>query len=160
MGKKHKKKSFNQPSAFDPTSALQQVRSVLQSQQNIVGKTYSGPIPPPEMLDHFERVFPGLAKQIVDMAERQLAMVERQMDHRHGLEKRVVGSNTSQSWVGLIFAFILGMTGLVGSLYLIYIGRELGGGATFLGSLGALIGLFFYGRKSQSKELAEKRGEK
>ena len=42
-------------------------------------------------------------------------------------------------------------------MWLIYVGRQLGGGAAFVASLGTLAGVFYYGRRKQSDELANKR---
>jgi uncharacterized membrane protein len=44
-----------------------------------VTQQFSGPIPPPEMLERFERVVPGSATMIVDQAREQTG-------HRMGLE--------------------------------------------------------------------------
>jgi uncharacterized membrane protein len=93
------------------------------------------------------------------MAEEQVFMAKSQMQHRHELETRVIGSNTRLAGRGQWFAFILGLSGLVGAMLLIHEGRELGGATAFLASLVSLVGVFVYGRKQQQKELAEKREE-
>jgi uncharacterized membrane protein len=93
---------------------------------------------------------------MVQMAERQLAMAESQMKHRQGLETKVITTNTRLSYLGLLSGFILGSGGLAAAVYLIKIGRELGGGAAFVASLTTLAGLFIYGRRKQERHLEER----
>ena len=126
-------------------------------QQQIQAQFFSGPLPPPDQLEHYERVQPGLAKQIVTMAERQYAMAEAQTTHRIDIEKRVIKHNINLSYLGWASGFILGGGGLASAVWLIYIGRQLGGGAAFVTSLGTLAGMFYLGRRKQSDELEMKR---
>jgi uncharacterized membrane protein len=131
-------------------------QNVLLAQQ-VHGKFFSGPLPPPDQLEHYERVQAGLAGRIVTMAEKQLTIAEGQTKHRQDLEQRVIKNNIRLSYLGLASGFILGAGGLAAATWLIYLGRELGGGAAFIASLATLAGLFFYGRKKQSEELERKR---
>ncbi len=64
------------------------------------------------------------------MAERQYAMAEAQTTHRIDIEKRVIKHNINLSYLGWASGFILGGGGLAAAVWLIYIGRQLGGGAT------------------------------
>ncbi len=48
-----------------------------------IQKFHSGPLPPPEDLEHYGRVTPGGAERIFQMAEAEQA-------HRHKMEARVV----------------------------------------------------------------------
>jgi uncharacterized membrane protein len=41
---------------------------------------FRGPLPPPELLEHYEKVLPGGAERIFRMAENE-------QEHRHALEK-------------------------------------------------------------------------
>jgi uncharacterized membrane protein len=108
-------------------------------QQQIEAQFFSGPLPAPDSLEHYERVQPGLAQQIVAMAQRQYAMAEAQTTHRIDIEKRVVKHNIYLSYLGWASGFILG------------------GAAAFVTSLATLAGIFFFGRKRQTEELANKR---
>jgi uncharacterized membrane protein len=126
-------------------------------QQQIEAQFFSGPLPAPDSLEHYERVQPGLAQQIVAMAQRQYAMAEAQTTHRIDIEKRVVKHNIYLSYLGWASGFILGGGGLASAVWLIYVGRQLGGAAAFVTSLATLAGIFFFGRKRQTEELANKR---
>ena len=48
-----------------------------------VSQSFSGPLPPPEVLEHYERIAPGTA-------ERLLAMAESQSAHRQGHDAAVL----------------------------------------------------------------------
>lgn len=157
MNRKHKNR---QPSVRSnlPEQQQQAQRVAEVVRQTLQVTSFSGPLPPPDQLEHYERIAPGIAERIVAMAEQHVSMADRQMQHRHGLENRVVDSNIKLAKRGQIFAYSLGVIGLGGGMFLIHAGLELWGGTAFLGSLASLIAVFIYGQKKQEKELTEKRG--
>ncbi len=61
----------------------------------------------------------------------------------------------SQRW-GQIFAFILGLVGLVGGIWLVSLGIDVAGLTAVIGSIGGLATVFVYGRRQNVKELREK----
>ena len=146
MSSKHRHKVASLPTATGQNPQIQTVR----------GAFFSGPIPPAAELERYEKVYPGIAERMVQMAERQLSMAESQMKHRQGLESRVISTNAILSYLGLVSGFILGAGGLVAAVYLIRLGRELGGAAAFIASLATLAGLFIYGRRKQEKHLEDR----
>jgi uncharacterized membrane protein len=113
---------------------------------------FAGPLPPPAMLEQYNRVFPGCAERIVRMAEEQA-------HHRQGLEQSVIQSKIANERRGQWFAFALGMAGVVGAVYLLATGRRLAGFGVFLVSLGGLVGTFIVTQRAQARELEEKRRE-
>jgi uncharacterized membrane protein len=113
---------------------------------------FAGPLPPPAMLEQYNRVFPGCAERIIKMAEDQGR-------HRQGLEQAVVQSKIANERRGQVFAFVIGLTGILGAVYLVAIGRSLAGFGVFVGSLGSLIGVFIVAYRKQAQELPKKRGE-
>lgn len=114
----------------------------------VVGVSWSGPIPDPNTLAAFDRIVPGSADRII-------ARFEKQSDHRMELERMVITSGEQRARWGQIFAFILGITGLAGSSAAVITGHPLGG-ALFGGTLVSLVGLFIYGRESGRRERQEK----
>lgn len=112
-------------------------------------KIHSGPLPPAEELIKYNDAFPDAANRIIIMAELQ-------QQHRFDLEKRVIDEQLKQSSRGQIFGFILGLIGLIGSVYAIISGYEVSG--TILGgtSLTALVSLFVIGKREQKKSLEAK----
>jgi uncharacterized membrane protein len=145
--KKRRGHGNNPPSTSTPAPKISpQIRSLF----------YQGPLPPAAELLRYEQVKPGFGERIMQMAERQLAMAESQMKHRQALETRVISTNVRLSYLGLMSGFVLGSGGLCAAVYLIKLGRQLGGGAAFVASLATLAGLFIYGRRRQEKRLDQK----
>ncbi|OGU16083.1 MAG: hypothetical protein A2X61_13295 [Ignavibacteria bacterium GWB2_35_12] len=91
-----------------------------------------------------------------DAAERIIKMAEQQQQHRTELENKVITQQIKESQRGQIFGFILGLIGLLGSIILIYSGKEIGGSILGGGSLTLLVSLFVLGKKAQKKSLEEK----
>jgi len=108
--------------------------------------SFSGPLPPPEVLEKYNQVIPGLAERIITMAEQQ-------SKHRQGLERTVVESNAFVQKIGPFLGFIVAMTAVGGGIELILKGRDGYGLAAILGALASLAGVFVYGKSKQKKEL-------
>jgi len=86
-------------------------------------------------------------------------MAEQQATHRQNLEKLVVESNTGiQKW-GLVCAFVIALSAIVGGVLLSLKGMSGAGLASIIGALAALVGVFVYGKSAQRKELREKSEE-
>ena len=111
--------------------------------------SFSGPLPPPEVLEKYNQVVPGLAERIITMAEKQST-------HRQELERTVVASNAFVQKVGPFLGFIVAMTAVVGGIQLILRGRDGYGLAAIIAALASLAGVFIYGKSKQRKDLADK----
>lgn len=79
--------------------------------------TSTGPLPAPEILAKYDAVFPGLAKQIVDIAAAETA-------HRREIERRAqeiqrmdIRSYRVSELLGQIFGFFIGTTAICGAVY-------------------------------------------
>lgn len=126
-----------------------QVPFTVQVQQH---QTFSGPIPPPEMLERYEKLVPGAANRILTMAEAQSS-------HRRDLEGRVIRGNVRSQTMGQVLAFILCSELFGGSIYLLANGREIGGLTTLVTAVAGFVGVFVYGRRQQAKEREAKRAQ-
>jgi len=106
---------------------------------------YSGPIPPPDMLQQYDEIYPGLSKQIVDNAFSETT-------HRQGLEKDVVPHELSRLKRGQWFGFVIAILGIAAAVYLGAIGQTtvaaVLGGSTVLG----LVTVFVIGKKWKQKQ--------
>ena len=71
-----------------------------------IKEEFSGPIPHPDIIEKYERILPGSADRIITMAERQAS-------HRQNMEKRMIESESRDGFLGIIFAFMLGLGCLV-----------------------------------------------
>lgn len=116
----------------------------------IAAATFSGPIPPPDILQKYDQILPGLAERIMKQAESQTA-------HRIEIEKRVINSDIINSRLGLIFGFILGIVGITGGIYLTSLGMAQSGLFISGGSLVSLISVFIYGSRTRRKEREARR---
>jgi len=125
----------------------------LQQNQTIPSRTvatttaqhFSGPLPPPQILEKYNQVVP-------DAADRIIAMAESQSKHRQQLEIKVIESEVKNSRLGLHYGLIIGLATVVGGAFCIYSGYEIGG--TVLGGTGltGLVGVFVYGSTQRRKE--------
>jgi len=120
---------------------------------------WSGPIPPPAVLQQYDAVLPGAPERILAMAERQ---------HQHQIEQEKAfaaqeqynlvtvrithNADASRSKLGLIFAFIIALFGISVSAGLITIG-EGGLGLGFLfAPLATLVGAFIYTARARRSD--------
>jgi uncharacterized membrane protein len=110
---------------------------------------FSGPLPPPSLLEKYNDIIPNGAERIMAMAEKQGA-------HREYLEARVIDGNVANQTRGSWFAFILSLVAIVGGLWLIGQGKSGEGLAAIITSIGGLAGVFLYSKHEQKKERLEK----
>jgi len=112
--------------------------------------SFSGPIPPPEILEKYNKVTPNGGEKILQMAEKQL-------EHRIHLENYVIKEELNQSKRGQIFGFVLAIVVLLFVLVLSILGHEMVasilGGTTMIG----LVAVFVIGKKLQQKDLKSKK---
>jgi uncharacterized membrane protein len=111
--------------------------------------SFSGPLPPPEVLEKYNQAMPGLAERIICMAEQQAR-------HRQEIEKTVVNSNAFVQKVGPFLGFVVAMTAVIGGIELVLKGKDGYGLAAIITALASLAGVFIYGKRQQRKNLDEK----
>lgn len=81
-------------------------------------EAFSGPLPPPSVLQQYEEVCPGAAERILRLAEGQ-------SKHRQQMEAKVVASDCRAQDRGPVYGFIVAMSALVLSGVLLYEGKTL-----------------------------------
>lgn len=127
----------------------------LQDKKKAIGMlierhpSFSGPLPPPEILKRFDEVIPGSAERIIKMAEGQFA-------HRTELERKVIASDISRSRLGQILGFIIAVVGLICSAIISIYGNQIAGTILGISTLGSLVGVFMYGSRTRSQEREKK----
>lgn len=104
---------------------------------------YQGPLPPPNALEKYENILPGSAERILRMAEAQAI-------HRQKQEEKIVNTTTFTQKLGIGFGFSIAMSGILGGIFLIISGFDVGGLVAILGTLTALTGIFIYSRNKES----------
>ena len=115
-----------------PNTTIAQIAQVVESQ-------FSGPIPPPDIIKGYEEVLPGAAERILSMAEKQSA-------HRQDMERIMVKSESRDSLLGVIFAFLLGFGCIIAAVIIAIMVPNIGGAiaASIFGvsGVGAIVGTF------------------
>lgn len=133
----------------------QQTDSGTQNKKGDLGvlirqqSSFSGPLPPPEILKKFDEIVPGSAERIIKMAEGQFI-------HRTELERKVIESDIARSKWGQALGFIIAIVGLAGSVTISIYGSGLVGAVMGVSTLASLVGVFMYGSKTRSDERIKK----
>lgn len=109
-----------------------------------VTEHFSGPLPHPDIMEHYERIVPGSADRII-------RKFESQTEHRQRMENRFVWAETIRSVGGLIGGFVIAITTIAGGLYMaLHDHPFLGGSLSFVG-LTVLVGAFLGNKLWQDK---------
>jgi uncharacterized membrane protein len=118
-----------------------------KANRNIVHSTieFSGPLPPPQMLEKYDQVSPGAAAIII-------AMVQKQQEHRMSLEKQVIDSDVSRSRQGLYAGWSTAVLFALCATYLVSIGKSIEGTVLGTSIIVALVSIFVRGSTERSKE--------
>jgi uncharacterized membrane protein len=110
---------------------------------------HEGPLPHPSLLARYDEVIPNGADRIMKMAEEQAK-------HRQYLEKKVINSDITRSYSGLVAAFFLAAGSIGGGVYVTSIGQGIYGVAIFGATIISLVTTFIYGTNSRKRERDEK----
>lgn len=112
--------------------------------------SFSGPLPHPDILQKYNNVLSGGAERIITMAEKQSA-------HRIAIEEYTIKEQLTQSKLGQIFGFILGVFGFSLATALAILGHDAIAGIFGTTTIIGLATVFVLGRKSQTKETSIKK---
>ena len=144
MSKPNKKRQNpkNQPASRQADFVAPEQKS---AQAIVMSESWSGPFPPPSVIEKYEDMVPGAADRILKMTENQTA-------HRIEIEKIVIRGDSTRSYLGLIFGFILSMAVISGGIYLVANGHDWAGGVLIGLDLIGLASVFVYGSRSRRAE--------
>jgi uncharacterized membrane protein len=109
-----------------PAPRAQQAQYLRQ-----VVQEFSGPLPPPNLLDGYENIVPGAAARILTLAEEEAV-------HRRRMER---GFARYRGW-SLFAASLIALVALVGGLYLTATGHSTEGLVVVLVEIGTLVTVF------------------
>jgi uncharacterized membrane protein len=126
-----------------PEPKRQAILKALKS-ISIHQQTFSGPLPPPNILKNYSDV-------VRDGAERIMSMAEKQSAHRIVLEDHAIREELRQSGRGQVFGFILGFVGLGLATLLAILGHEVIAGIFGTTTIVGLVAVFVIGKKSQEQ---------
>jgi len=137
MGKK-KKKAKNKRVAVQG-----EILPARKTENGVARKMtiHSGPLPPAESFEHYEKILPGAADRILTMAESQSG-------HRQKIELRVVSLEGLRSILGIIFAFLVVVISMGSGIYLTIEGKTLVGILIPGAALASIVATFIYEKKT------------
>ncbi|PWB34680.1 DUF2335 domain-containing protein [Pseudomonas sp. SDI] len=128
-------------------------------QTAVVAKSFQGPLPPPALLQEYDAVVPGLAKEIVQWTTSQTA-------HRQGIEDRAMSIDEKMStWyvvevlLGQLFALIIALTVIGAVVYLATQGREVAAGVLGTVGFGGIVAAFITGRRKRTPSESNEKPE-
>ncbi len=96
-------------------------------------------LPPAQEIEALERTIP-------QAGERLLRLVEREAEHRQGLEKQIVAADNFRANLGLMAGIVMAIGVSTASLTAIFQGKQVGG-IVGIGATTALIGAAFRVKK-------------
>ena len=102
--------------------------------------SFSGPLPPPSMYREYDRVLPGSADRILEMAEKQQA-------HRIAMESVALQASAKDSKLGQYFGFCLAVICIGGGIYLATQGQTVAAVALVVASAIGLATQFLKNRR-------------
>ena len=134
--------SAHNKSAPDEQGAAVQatLRAITHSQ------SFSGPLPPPQVLQQYNAAHPDLANRIVQMAESE-------QTHRHLIESTALAGSINAEKRGQNYALVICLVVVLASFGVILKGYEISGSILAGGTLSTLAYVFITGRKE--KETSE-----
>jgi uncharacterized membrane protein len=127
--------------------------AVVQTMQM---QAFVGPIPPPDVMEEYNRVLPGAAERILAMAENQLAHRQRVERLSAELESKKLdeaaresGRAFRDSILNRMLSFMTAVAFLATSIFMIHSGLEWQGVLLILAEIAALVAAFLKANKSQ-----------
>lgn len=81
---------------------------------------FSGPVPPPNILNGYEKILPGAADRILTMAETQ-------SKHRQSMDRKMIESEARDSLLGILFGFCLGAGCIIAAIIMVFVYPEAAG---------------------------------
>lgn len=123
----------------------EQVLFALKAEIRAEIAQYASPIPPPEVMEHYEAILPGSTDRILKMAEAQSA-------HRIGIENTVLGADSRRADKGLYAGTAIGLAGMIAVLVGFVTGHSVAPLVLAFGTLATLTGVFVYGTQDRRRE--------
>ncbi|MDO8430449.1 MAG: DUF2335 domain-containing protein [Candidatus Taylorbacteria bacterium] len=116
-------------------------------------EVFSGPVPTPEVIERYEKIYPGAAKIIFDKWDLQVK-------HRQHIEKSVVWTDNTKSILGVVFGFIIDLSTVGGGLYLLINQAIIWGFVVLLCGFGMLIFSVLISRRKNNNNIPDGTSQK
>jgi uncharacterized membrane protein len=111
--------------------------------------TFTGPLPPPEILREYEQIWPGFTGKHFEYIERQAA-------HRQAIERDVIKAKIKHEATGQFMAFTLALTTFGVAAFALYLHQLTFGGTIMSVDAVAIIGMFIYRQSIEKKGLSDR----
>lgn len=143
----------------DHDAESSQSDSSPSQKRNTLIAAFRGPLPPPSLLNEYDSIVPGSAKDIVEM-------VKKEQEHRHYIQKKQVDTESDilqrmssakvrNSLIGVVSGFILGTLAIAGGVYLALNDLPIVG-SIFAGvGLAPIVTSFIYGTRIKENIFGE-----
>jgi uncharacterized membrane protein len=131
----------NPPKKKAPTDAPSKEETKAIYERDLTIEAHIGPLPPPAQIADYERVLPGLATRIVDMAQAEQKFRHQQVQDANNFLR-------TNSRLGIATAFSLGAIGLIGGIICVLYGHDVAGPAIAGVTLVGLLAAYFKGVNS------------
>lgn len=147
-----KPKSKKHPKLTDSKTVDEENIEVLESNsisEVVVSQTFQGPLPPPEMLEKYEKILAGSAERVFVLAENTLAIATKEQEIREAHGNKYLRNDMCRIICSTLVSICLVAVGAL----CIVTGYEISG--VFITVFGSLAGLikFFFAQKN--RELAK-----
>ena len=116
---------------------------------------FSGPIPPPFVMEAYEDALEGSADRILKIAESQTTHRQSMEQQSLSLEQQRLSNSHGEVRMGQIFGLIIGVVAIGSALYAALNGAEIYGGFIGATSIIGLVSAFIYGSKRKQKDHQE-----
>lgn len=124
-------------------------KKMVRAVAKVMQSEFSGPIPPPNMIKGYEEILPGAADRILTMAERQSA-------HRQDMERKIISTESRDSLLGIIFAFMLGIGCIAAAIVIVVLVPEnagaISGSILGVAGMGSIIATFIKSTRSNNSK--------
>lgn len=133
--------SRNKKPRHKKTQAVQSPQNRADSHLLHVSETreFSGPIPPPEVLEKYDRIHSGAANRIIVMAENEA-------NHRHDMEQLIVKNQYREARIGQFCALAIGIAAIIAGAVTAIMGSAISGAIIGGGGVIGLVSVFVLGR--------------
>ncbi|HNM42790.1 DUF2335 domain-containing protein [Plasticicumulans sp.] len=124
---------------------LSTINSAAAHMVQVAAQAFSGPLPPPDLLEHYQRIQP-------DLVERLMRLTESEAAHRHALETQALAASERIEARGQRYGLLIGLAALAVAGMALSLGHEKAamtiGGTTVVG----LATVFVVGRWKKPSE--------
>lgn len=106
----------------------------------IISAEWSGPVPPPNILEAYDRLVPGSAEKIINNWTAE-------SEHRRQMDRRVIAIEERDRPRSRYLAFIFSIIALVTTIVLGFLGQEIAASIVGGGTLVGVVAAFLSARK-------------